>query len=215
MDASEREELYNGIRNFREKEVTIGLTEEEVNALAQLLKQAEADMKQSVNIQVDYNEKQQQAPVTVEAIRQVTFIESPVKQKLIERIMKKEQLIYYELHVPERTDLQSYGWSYRFTLEVKKFIEEVGLGDKWSTLLPAAMEMSPLHILDKEEMEWLNLLPDPNWCLRVFGEVPDLEILAKKHSEEMHESILWLKEQWEEGYQIYIDCTELNYIQID
>ncbi|MCG7335899.1 hypothetical protein MHZ95_11465 [Sporosarcina sp. ACRSM] len=215
MEASEREELYNGIRNFREKEVTIGLTEEERNALAQLLKQAEADMKQSVNIQVDYNEKQLQAPVIVEAIRQVTFIESPVKQKLLERIMKKEQLVYYELHVPQRTDQLSYEWSYQFTLEVKKFIEEIGLGDKWSTLLSATMEMSPRHILNKEEMEWLNLLPDPNWCLRVLEEVPDLKALAKKHSEEMHDSILWLKEQWEEGYQIYIDCTELNYIQID
>ena len=89
------------------------------------------------------------------------------------------------------------------------------MGDKWATLLPPAMEMSPPHILDKDEVEWLNLLPDPNWCLRILGEVEDLEVQAERHSKEMYESILWLKEQWEEGYQIYIDYTELGYIQID
>lgn len=215
MTASEREELYNGIRNFREKEVTTGLTEEEVNALVQLLKQAEADIEESTNIQLDYNKKQLQVPVNVEAIRHTTFIESPVKQKLVERIMKKEQLIYYELHVPHRSDHLSYEWTYQFTLEMKQFMEEAGLGDKWATLLPATMEMSPYHILNKEEVEWLNLLPDPNWCLRIMGKVADLEAKAKRHSEEVVESILWLKDQWKDGYQIYIDCTELNYIQID
>ena len=215
MTASEREELYRGIRDFREKEVTIGLTEEEVTELFQLLKQAEAHIEKSANVQVDYNEKQLQVPIKVEAIRNATFTESPVKQNILERLMKKEKLVYYELHVSEWIDLQTYEWTYQFALEVKEFMRELGLGDKWATLLPPAMEMSPPHILDKNEVEWLNLLPDPNWCLRILGEVEDLEVQAERHSKEMYESILWLKEQWEEGYQIYIDYTELGYIQID
>ena len=97
MTASEREELYRRICDFREKEVTIGLTEEEVTELFQLLKQADAHIEKSANVQVDYNEKQLQVPIKVEAIRNATFTESPVKQNILERLMKKEKLVYYEL----------------------------------------------------------------------------------------------------------------------
>ena len=128
MTASEREELYRGIRDFREKEVTIGLTEEEVTELFQLLKQAEAHIEKSANVQVDYNEKQLQVPIKVEAIRNATFTESPVKQNILERLMKKEKLVYYELHVSEWIDLQTYEWTYQFALEVKEFMRGARIG---------------------------------------------------------------------------------------
>src|SRR6185437_688942 len=141
----------------------------------QFMKQAELDIEKVHKVRVDYNVKQLQAPIKVEAIKNATFIESPVKQSLLERLMKKEQLVYYELHVPNWDDHLLYEWHYRFALEVKKFMQEVGLGEKWNMILPHTMDMSPPHILDKEEVEWLNLLPDPDWCLRIVNEVDQLE----------------------------------------
>ena len=215
MTASERIELFIAIRNFREKQVTIGLSLEEEKSLSTLLKQMEEDFEKVHKRILNYNEEQMKTPIKIEAIRNVTFVESPVKQNLVEKLMKKEQIIYYNLQVSSWDDHDTYQRPYRFALEMKKFIEEVGLGSKWNTMLPVTMEMSPTESLDKEEVEWLNLLPDPKWCLAAFNEVEGLEKLAERHSKEMHESITWLKEQWQDGYQVYIDFTELNFLQIE
>ena len=214
MTGNERNELYMGIRNFREKQVTIGLSLEEEKSLSTLLKQMEEDIEKVHNRKLNYNDEQMKTKIKMEAIRNIAFVESPVKQNLVDKLMKKEPIVYYKLQVSSWDDLDTYQWTYHFAVEVKKFMEEMGLGNKWTTLLPVTMKMSPTEILDKEEVEWLNLLPDPKWCLAAFNEVDELEKLAARHSEEMHESIIWLKKQWQDGYQIYIDFTELEFIQI-
>jgi len=214
MTGNERIELFMGIRNFREKQVTIGLSLEEEKSLSILIKQVEEDIEKEHKRILNYNDEQMKTPIKMEAIRNITFVESPVKQNLVDKLMKKEPIVYYKLQVSSWDDLDTYQLPYHFALEMKKFMEEVGLGSKWNTLLPVTMEISSNEILDKEEVEWLNLLPDPKWCLAAFNEVDELEKLAARHSEEMHESIIWLKEQWQDGYQIYIDYTELNFIQI-
>jgi len=214
MTDSERINLFIGIRNFREKQVTVGLSQEEEKSLSTLLKQVEEDIEKVNKIILNYKDEQMKTQIKIEAIRNVTFVESPVKQNLVEKLMKKEPIIYTNLQVSSWDDHDTYQMPYHFALEMKNFMEEVGLGGKWNTLLPVTMEMSPTEILDKEEVEWLNLLPDPKWCLAAFNEVEMLEKLAESHSKEMHESITWLKEQWQDGYQVYIDFTELNYLQI-
>ena len=214
MKANERIELFMGIRNYREKQVTIGLSLEEEKSLTTLLKQMEEDIEKVHKTKLNYNDEQMKTPIKLEAIRNVTFVESPVKQNLVDKLMKKEPIVYYKFQVSSWDDLDTYQLPYHFVLEVKNFMEEVGLGNKWNTLLPVTMEMSPTESLDKEEVEWLNLLPDPKWCLAAFNEVDELEKLAQRHSEEMHESIIWLKEQWQDGYQVYIDFTEMEFIQI-
>jgi hypothetical protein len=214
MTANERIELFMGIRNYREKQVTIGLSLEEEKSLSTLLKQMEEDIEKVHKTILNYNDEQMKTPIKMEAIRNVTFVESPVKQNLVDKLMKKEPIVYYNLQVISWDDHDTYQLPYHFVLEVKNFMEEVGLGTKWNTLLPVTMEMSPTESLDKEEVEWLNLLPDPKWCLAAFNEVDELEKLAQRHSEEMHESITWLKEQWQDGYQVYIDFTEMQFIQI-
>ena len=214
MTDIEREGLYMGVRNFREKQVTSGLSLDEEKALKTLLEQVDTDIKKVHKMQVNFSDEQMKAPVKVEAIRNATFVESPVKRNFLDKVMKKEQIVYYNLQVPNWADLDSYEWTYTFALEVRSFMEQVGLGDKWSTLLPPIMEISAVESLDKEEVEWLNLLPDTKWCLTAFDEVDELEKLAKQHSEEMYESITWLKEHWKDGYQIYSDYTELGFIQL-
>jgi len=214
MTDSERINLFIGIRNFREKQVTVGLSQEEEKSLSTLLKQVEEDIEKVNKIILNYKDEQMKTQIKIEAIRNVTFVESPVKQNLVEKLMKKEPIIYTNLQVSSWDDHDTYQMPYHFALEMKNFMEEVGLGGKWNTLLPVTMEMSPTEILDKEEVEWLNLLPDPKWCLAAFNEVEMLEKLAESHSKEMHESFTWLKEQWQDGYQVYIDFTELNYLQI-
>ncbi|MER2090656.1 MAG: hypothetical protein ABS920_13025 [Sporosarcina sp.] len=214
VTVDERQELYTGIQSLREKQVTKGLSADEEQTLLTLLKQMDEYIEKVHKRQVNYNEEQMKAPIKVAAFRNATFIESPVKQSMVERLLKKEQIVYYDLQVNSWDDVNTFEWSFRFIVEVKKFVEKIGLGSKWSILLPAAMEMSPVDSLDKAEAEWLNLLPDPKWCLAAFNEVDALEGLAKQHSEEMHECIIWLKEQWEGGYQIYMDFSELKFIQI-
>jgi len=214
MTSNERIQLYMGIRNFREKQVKIGLSMEEEKSLSTLLKQVEEDIEKVHKRTLNYNDEQMKTQIKIEAIRNVTFVESPVKQNLVDKLMKKEPLVYYNLQVSSWDDHDTYLWPYHFALEMKKFIEEVGLGNKWTTLLPLTMEMSPTECLDREEVEWLDLLPDPKWCLAAFHEVDELEKLAERHSEEMHESIIWLKEQWQDGYQIYIDLTEMVYLNM-
>lgn len=214
MTDSERNELFMDIRNFREKQVTVGLSLEEVQSLSTLLKQMEEDIEKKHKRILNYNDEQMKTPIKIEAIRNVTFVEIPVKQNLVDKLMKKEPIVYTNLQVSSWDDHDTYQWPYHFALEMKKFMEEVGLGSKWNTMLPVTMEMSPTESLDKEEVEWLNLLPDPKWCLAAFNEVEELEKLAERHSKEMHESITWLKDQWQNGYQVYTDFTELNYLQI-
>ena len=214
MTDSERNELFMDIRNFREKQVTVGLSLEEVQSLSTLLKQMEEDIEKKHKRILNYNDEQMKTPIKIEAIRNVTFVEIPVKQNLVDKLMKKEPIVYYNFQVSSWDDHDTYQLPYHFALEMKKFMEEVGLGSKWNTMLPVTMEMSPTESLDKEEVEWLNLLPDPKWCLAAFNEVEELEKLAERHSKEMHESITWLKDQWQNGYQVYTDFTELNYLQI-
>ena len=214
MTGNKRIELFIGIRNFREKQVTIGLSSEEEKSLSTLFKQVEEDIEKVHKRILNYNDEQMKTQMKIEAIRNVTFVESPVKQNLVDKLMKKEPIVYYNFQVSSWDDHDTYQLPYHFALEMKKFMEEVGLGSKWNTLLPVTMEMSPTETLDKEEVEWLNLLPDPKWCLAAFNEVEELEKLAERHSKEMQESITWLKDQWQDGYQVYIDFTELNYLQI-
>ena len=99
MTDRERIDLFMGIRNFREKQVTLGLTLEEEKSLSTLLKQMEEDIEKVHKRILNYSEEQMKTPIKMEAIRNVTFVSSPVKQNLVDKLMKKEQIIYYNYWV--------------------------------------------------------------------------------------------------------------------
>lgn len=154
--------------------------------------------------------------VKVVAVRNFKFEEQQVKQRFFEKLKKKESIVYYELIVTDENDIQSDYYDYDFALSVIKFIKENGLGNQWNQILPPAIDTPMFHefTLSKKEMEWIKELPDPAWCLQIVNDIKCLEEKAVKHSEDMHDAVTWLKRQWSGGYQIYIDYSELQWLEI-
>ena len=213
-----KDEMYGLIDDhfqLRQKEVLEGLSSEEKRKLGRIM--AALDKGLSKKQPVSTNESQMNMEIKLVAVRNFKFEEQPVKQSFFEKLKKKEQTVYYELVTADiEEDIQFDFYTYGFALFVIDFMKENGLGHQWNKILPPAMDtsMSYEFILDEEEMDWVKNLPDPAWCLQIFNDVKDLEGQALKHSENMHDAVTWLKHQWSEGYQIYIDYSELRWLEI-
>lgn len=139
-----------------------------------------------------------------------------MKRNIFEWIAQKEPIIYFELVTAnEDEDIQYDLYTYEFVLDVRDFLKEAGLENKWTNIVPPTMDMSYEFKLTKKEMEWIKNLPDPQWCLQVMSEIDDLEVRAENVGEEMLHSVTWVKDWWREGYQIYIDYSKLTFIDME
>lgn len=70
-------------------------------------------------------------------------------------------------------------------------------------------------IINKKDVDWIKDLPDPAWCFQIVNDIKGLEEKALTHcGEDIYDAATWLKHRWSEGYQIYIDYSELQWLNI-
>ena len=205
--------LFSENYELRKKQVFKGLsTEEERKLDRNIIALDEEFNKKHV---IDIKTAQMNQEIKVVAIRNIAFEVRPVKQNIFQKLLKKEKHINYDLVFEHPEDLQYDYYTYEFALSVRDFMKENGVGNQWNNILPPGMDMEYEFVLDESEVEWYKKLPNPQWCLQMLTDVKGLEEKALKHSEEMHHSVVWLKERWAEGYQIYIDYTEMSWLPVD
>ncbi len=205
MKKEDRIRVYGGLEELRLKQVSTGLSNQEERQLNAMLDEAaEKDIP-------DIREFQWNSPVDIIAFRNASFIEEPVKRSLLDRLLQREMPEFFSLDVPNEEDFTGHQWPLPFALEVRKFIEGAGLDVEWEKVLPVSIHMDMWEGFGRDELNWFKQLPEPYWCHMKMTEVDDLEEKAAAHSEEMLEAIRWLKEHWKEGYQIYLDITEIFY----
>ena len=215
MKTEEIYDLKDEHLQLRKKEVLEGLSSEEKRKLERIM--GDLDVALSKKHSVSTEASQMYMSVKVVAVRNYKFEEQPVKQSFFEKLKKKEQIFYYELIVANEEDIQSDYYDFSFALSLIDLMKENGLGNQWNQILPPAIDTSMFHefILNKKEMDWIKELPDPAWCLQMVSEIKDLEGKALRQSgEDMHDAVTWLKHRWSEGYQIYIDYSELGWLDI-
>lgn len=150
------------------------------------------------------------------SIRRPRFKEKVMKQTFFEKLRKQEPIVYYELALDDEEDLE-YGYcAYAFLLSVRKFMKEIGFENEWLTIVTPTFDIEGgfEFRFSKVDKEWLKQLPDPVESLRMLNQVKDIEERARMHSEEMLDFVQCIKRYLEENYVIYIDYTELQYIEV-
>lgn len=215
MRKEEIEALEDEHLQLRKKEILVGLSDEEKGQLVRIMSDLDAALSTKKN-PVSTEASQAFMTVKVVAIRNYKIEEQAVKQSFFEKLKKKEQTFYYEL-IAREEDIQSDYYDHDFALSLIDLMTENGLGDQWNHILPPAIDTSMFHefTLNKEEVDWIKKLPDPSWCLQLVNGIKDLEGKAlRKNGEDLSDAITWLKHHWSEGYQIYIDFSELKWLHI-
>lgn len=207
-------QLIGQLFDLRKKEVLKGLSYEEERKISMLSQ--EIDEKFSKRQPLNTQESQMECGIMVVSIRRPHFEEQIIKQTLFEKIRKKEQMIRYELAPLDEEDLEYGYYSYAFLLKVRKFMQEIGLEKEWIIMSSPTFDVSGgfEFIFSKEEKEWIEQLPDPAESLQILNQVKDIEDKARIHSAEMLDFIQCVIRYFEEDYFIYIDYTELQFVEI-
>lgn len=206
--------LIGQLFDLRKKEVLEGLSYEEEYKVSALSN--EIDKAFSKRKALNTKENQLTSEMIMVLIRRPHIVEKIMKQTLFEKIRKKEPVIYYELVLDKDEDLAYQYYSYAFLRSVQKFMDGIGLGKEWLTIATPTFEIEGGYEFGftKEEKKWLQQLPAPEESLQKLNQVKDIEEKARMHSPEMSDFIQSVKKYLEEGYVIYIDYTDLKYIEI-
>lgn len=207
-------QLIGQLFDLRKKEVLEGLSYEEERKISMLSQEIDEEFsgKKPLNTQ----ESQMECGIMVVSIRRAHFEKHIMKQTLFEKIRKKEQIVRYELAALDEEDLEYGYYSYAFLLTVRKFMQEIGLEKEWIKMASPTFDLSGgfEFIFSKEEKEWIEQLPDPAESLQMLSQVKDIEDKARMHSAEMLDFIHYVIRYLEEDYFIYIDYTELQFVEV-
>lgn len=207
--------LIKELIKLRKKEVVEGLSYEGERRLSTVINEIEQVYAKKEPINADA--QQMDLEMAIIAVRNPEFEMLIEKQTIFHKLFKKEPKIIYELIINEDDDnLQYEKYTYRFMLSFRDFMKEMGFGNEWTKMLPSAFDMPEGmdFFFTKEEMEWIKQLPDPKSCLQMINRVENIEDKALMNRQAMADLVKWIKKRWEEGYSIYIDFTELQFIRL-
>lgn len=205
--------LIKELIELRKNEVLEGLSYEEESKLSTVVKEIEQEYAKKEPINADA--QQMDLEMTIIAVRNPEFETFFQHLSIFQKLFKKEPKVFYEL-IQDDNNLHYEQYTYRFMLSFRDFMKEMGFGNEWSEMLPSAFDMPEGmdFFFTKEEMEWIKQLPDPKSCLQMINRVENIEDKALMHSQEMTDLMKWIKKHWKEGYSIYIDFTELQFISL-
>ncbi|MFC5602816.1 hypothetical protein [Sporosarcina koreensis] len=199
MDREESRRLAFKVPDLRKKELRSKLTASE---------QQELDKGRAVMAETYPNRTSEQYAdkVRLMAIRNFTIIDTTRKASLFQKLFKEENPKEYRLRfLNEEEDVAEYTFPFSVGLELRQFMEDVGLGLEWPKMLPVDDGMSYTDPLEEDDKEWFEAFPDPAWCAAKLDEAKNLEEKAAAQSEGMAQAILWIQTHWENGYKIYAD----------
>ncbi len=209
MHIEEERRMATRMPEIRKKELRSKLTSAERQELDKMLAIKAERYPES-------KEQQYAENVRLNAIKNMTFKDVTRKESLFQKLFKQESLKEYRIQIlDEEEDFATYTFHFIFGLEIRRLMEDVGIGLDWPNMLPVDDAMCYTDPLDEEDKEWFEAFPEPAWCFSKLQEAQELEDKAVTHGEEMVRVIQWLKTHWKNGYQIYADIDPIEYDEWD
>ncbi|GEM_PF-4794094 len=203
MDFETERRLAMELPRLRQKELRSRLTLSEQQELEQYVAMKAEQLP-------DYKQKQLDSEVLLYAIRNYTFEDVTPKPTFFQKLTKTGPVTpQYLLNFPTLPDADEEGFPFPLMLELRDLLYDTGLGNDWPKMLPVEVDMYYSDQMDDEERAWFEALPEPGWCLQKLNEARDLDEKVSQHSKEMVELVQWLKEYWQNGFQIYADLEYL------
>lgn len=206
--------LIDQLFALRKKEVLEGLTYEEERKLSMIADEIDRTYAKRKPLNTQGN--QMESEVLMVSIHKPNIVKKIQKQTFFEKVRKQEPNVYYELALADEANLDYKYYTYAFMCSVQKFMKQIGLEKEWLLIAPPTFDYDggfEFHFT-KEEGEWLSQLQNPKESLQALDQMKDIEEKARMHSIEMFDFITRLKEFLAEDYVIYIDYTNLQYIEV-